>query len=413
MPLPAKIPLLGPLSTVLPSQEQTRLLQACLWPGERGREAWVTWSGAIGDPANFLRQDKDGVKGLLPLLFDSLQKNGASVAGEFRTYLRTAYLRDELRSRTYSRICRNVIETLAKAGVRTALLKGAALAETCYSSPALQHAHYLDLLIKDHDRCAAVETLRRLDFSGAAGPLSPRSQSIELVHVSGLPLVLHGRLFKLPFYSVDMEKLWERSRTEMISGAPVRLLSPHDNLFHVCGSVLDVECHESLRWVCDAWFLIGRYPDLDWSTLFDCARRSQMVLPLLITTGYLKAALDAPVPAEFLSGLQSAAYETEVVAREAALYALQTNAKGGLKKIAQSCDDWATRAFVFKWALFPSASYLREIHEVSWPLLLPLYYVYRPLKYVARSAWFFGKRVLRRLREIFGATRTFPKPVSS
>src|SRR5689334_2779803 len=144
-----KIPILGPLSTILPNPAQTRLLRACLWSGKLAVIAWREWSREIADPAAFLRQEKDGIKGLLPLLFDSLQVNDVSVEGNFCTYLRTAYLRDELRSRTYARICREVIKTFAAAGIPAALLKGAALAETCYKSPALQHAHYLDILIKE------------------------------------------------------------------------------------------------------------------------------------------------------------------------------------------------------------------------------------------------------------------------
>jgi len=408
-----KISLLGPLSTVLPSPEQTQLLRACLWSGEPGAQAWREWSREIADPAGFLRQEKDGVKGLLPLLFDSLQVYDVFVEGEFRTYLGTAYLRDELRSRTYGRISRDVITALTSAGIPAILLKGAALAEICYKSPVLQHAHYLDVLIRARDLNRAVEVLRTHDFAGVSVAPGSEWRDVELVHESGLPLVLHRRLFRFPFYSVNMEEFWARSQTEMVYGAPTRVLCSSDYLFHICGSVFDLERHESLRWVCDAWFLIQRFSNLDWNLLLECACQSRMVFPLSITAGYLAKSLRAPIPASFLLGLHAAALKAQPIEREAALFAVQTHARGGLKKIMQNCDDWPSRAFVLKWALLPSPNYMRCVYEIPSAFLLPLYYLYRPLRYLLRSVWFCGRRVLRRLGKRFESLRAAPKIISS
>jgi hypothetical protein len=384
-------------SAILPGPEETQLLRACLWSGELGAEAWQKWSNKIADPSAFLRQEKDGIKGLLPLLFDTLQTNGVVVESEFRTYLRTAYLRDELRSRTYSRICRNVIDALASAGIPAALLKGAALAETCYKRPSLQHAHYLDILIRDHDLDRAVKILGPHGFACAKFGWKP--EGVELTHESGLPLVLHRRLFRLPIYSAPMKEIWASSRAEKIDGAPTHILCSTDNLFHICGSVFDLEPYQSLRWVCDAWFLIQHSSDLDWNLLVERARRSRMVLPLMMTTNYLSESLGAPVPASFLAGLRAAAVETEPVEGEAALFAVQTSARGGLKKIILCCGDWPTRKFVLKWALVPSREFMRCVYGVATPRLLPLCYLYRPLRYLVRSMWFCAMRAALRLRE--------------
>jgi len=384
------------VSAILPTAEETQLLRACLWSGEAAAQAWRKWSREIPDPTEFLRQEKDGIKGLLPLLFDSLQANGVVVEGKFRTYLRTAYLRDELRSRTYSRICRNVIDALASAGVFTALLKGAALAETWYKHPSLQHAHYLDILIKSRDLEHAVQSLGPLGFTCAN--YRWERERVELVHESGLPLILHRRLFRLPIYSVPVKEIWARSRMETINGTPIRVLCPTDNLFHICGSVFDPEPHQSLRWVCDAWFLIQRSADLDWNLLAERARGSRMVMPLMMTIRYLSESLGAPIPASFLEALRVAALETEPIEGEASLFAVQTSMRGGLKKIFLNCDDWPTRKFALKWALLPSREFMHCLYGVANPALLSLCYLYRPLKYLIRSIWFYGRRVALRLR---------------
>jgi len=380
------------LSIGLPSKEQTWLLQACLWSGKRGERAWTKWSEAIDNPASFLRDDTEGVKGLLPLLFHSLQDKDVSIDKEFHTYLRTAYLRDELRSKAYSQICRDVASTLNTAGISAVLLKGAALAETVYPLPVLQHSHYLDILINDNDLSRTVALLPSLGFAQSGEPIECSGKECEFVHESKLPLVIHRRLFGVPFFQISIAEIWARSRSHMISGVPMRLLSPADNLFHICGSVFDPERHESLRWVCDAWFIIHRCPNLDWDQLLDCARRSQTALPLFITLSYLADALTAPMPASVLTGLRDAAAKADRICHEAALFSVQTSARGGLTKILRSCGDWRTLAFVVKWALFPSPRYLGWIHEVRCSWLLPLYYPYRPVKYIVRQLWFFCKR---------------------
>jgi len=168
------------LSVLLPTEEQSWLLQACLWSGQRGERAWAKWSEVIGDATNCLREDTEGVKGLLPLLFHSLQHKDVTIDKEFNTYLRTAYLRDELRSKAYSEICRNVASTLNTAGISVVLLKGAALAETIYPLPVLRHSHFLDILINDNDLSRTVALLPSLGFIPSGEPIKCSWKDVNL-----------------------------------------------------------------------------------------------------------------------------------------------------------------------------------------------------------------------------------------
>jgi hypothetical protein len=360
-----------------------------------------------------LRQETDGVKGLLPLLFHSLQQKQVLIARRFQTYLRTAYARDEIRSRSYSSICRKLTAGFAGAGIPAIVLKGAALAETAYQHPTLQHAHYLEMLIKHSDLDRAAEVLPSLGFVQPRDSVSSGWPEVEWVHESRLPLILHWDLFRVPFYRVALAEIWSRSRIQAVSGTSTRVLSPADNLTHICASRFDVGHEDSLRWVCDAWFLIHRYPNLDWEVFLNHANGGPLALPLFMTVSYLAEQLNAPIPADVLNRLGAAASKSETIGSELALFGALRNARGGLMKVLQNCGSWSTRALVMQWALFPSPRYLRWYHEVTWSWLLPFYYFYRPLRYLVRSVWFLNRRLLRRFLESLAVRRTESKAIFS
>jgi hypothetical protein len=283
------------------------------------------------------------------------------------------------------------------AGIPVIFLKGSALAETAYPKPALQHAHYLDILVKSCDFDRAVQILELCKFVRSSVQIASEG-SVELIHESQLPLILHRRLFRIPFYHVPAEEIWVRSQIHLVGNAATRLLSPADNLAHICGSLLEMPVHESLRWVCDAWFLIHRYPDLNWDVLLEHAQQSRIALPLYLTLDYLARALRAPVPARVLDRLSAAASAAKSIEHEAALHVIQT--RGGLMGLIQNSGGWRTRTLILKWALFPSPSYLRWVHDIPSSWVLPLYYIYRPLRYVAnRLLSTFRVSIQRMLRQ--------------
>jgi len=377
----------GVLSTILPTEEQTWLLRACLWSEEAGREAWAVWRDYVGDPVSFAKHDNAGVKNVLPLLSVSLKNNGVAVDSAFQTCLRTAYLRDELRAKVYRQICREVLTAYTEADISIIVLKGAALADTVYRDPVLQHAHYLELLVKEDELYRAVNLLQSLGFASSNGNLNSNKQHVEIEHQTGLQLVLHHRLFRMPFYNVAAADLWARSEIQTIADVPARIMSPADNLLDVCGHSFCSPNHELLRWVCDSWFIVHRYPNLDWNILLDCASRAHMALPLYVTLDYLAKDLHAPIPNDFLNRLREIAARTDTIGREAALYGARGSVRGGFKTLLTSASNWRERALIIKWMLIPSLRYLHRVQRTRHPWLLPLYYVYRPLRYIGRRIW--------------------------
>lgn len=394
-PIPSP-PLNGGLSPalafILPSQEQTWLLHACLNHGESGRRAWETYQRKVRDPLREMKRDGRGIKTLAPLLLMALRCNQAPVDKELLTALRSLALSEELRSVIYRGILRRILSALTSEEIPHVVLKGAAFAETIYDAPALRHCHDIDLLIRDRDLARAASLLASLGFAPSGANLGVTRQQATLTHESGLPVQLLPRPFRAPCYRVPLEDLWRRSHHRAIAGVPTRTLSPADNLLHVCIQAASSGSRDTLRWVTDAWYLMIRHPDLDWAVLLDCATRSRLELPLSLTLDYLVQELNAPIPAAVLDRLRATSALTDEATGEAVLSAALTGARVPVKRLLLMRGGWRPRLLVLKWMLFPSPSYVRSLFHVDRPWLLPFCYIYRPLRFVARRIWSRCKR---------------------
>jgi hypothetical protein len=393
--MPVKHPLSDALSVILPTPEVTLLLRACLDKGISGRRACEAWLRNQTESKN--QPIGEVTKAFLPLLFDAVQTYGIDVPGNFRTVLRTAAWREELRTRTYRRICRNVFAVLAGKQIPAIVLKGAALAETVYANPALRHSHDIEILVERYEPYDIVGPLISLGFT-ASGKASRRgSEDIELIHESGLPLVLHRELFQIPFYNAAHSNVCSRAQVAVISEIPVRVLSPADALFHICGHAVYSPSRESFRWISDAWFIIHKHPGLDWDLLLDCARRSHLALPLSVMFGYLSRDLNAPVPWSFLDRLSFAASKNKSIELELALFGARSSVRGGFRNLIRKARNWRARAFIFKWMLLPSPTYVLWVSQTRHFWLLPVEYLRRPINYASRRIRARLRNVLRQL----------------
>jgi len=377
-------PLVDCLSVVLPTREETLLLRACLHAGEPARRAWGEWRTLMNDGANGSIGQNESVKNLRPLVFNALRCHGLELDKESQTFLRSAYLREELRSKIFRRICGSVLLLLANEGIPTIVLKGTALAESVYKNPVLRHSHDIEILIPEQDISRAAVLLPSLGFRAVKQRPEPGTSHFSLVHESRLPLELHSRLFQIPYHNTSSTEIWSRGRSCNIAGVPAHILASSDNLLHVCGKAFYSRSHQSLCWVADAWLIIDRHRDLNWDLLLDCARQNHLVLPLSVTLSYLADELNAAVPSTFLNHLFAAASKTSATEREFALFGARSAPDGGFKKLIGKATGWRGRAFVVQWMLLPSPSYLRWVEQIQHSWLLPFRYVSRPLRYIAR-----------------------------
>ena len=115
------------LERLLPDWRHTILLQAALFDRTAARHAWDRWIASV-DVLPGLAYDEIVARPLLPLLYDSVRRNDLTIGTDTATYLRSAYLRETLRTKSYFAIVEELCATLTRAGIAFQLIKGAAIA---------------------------------------------------------------------------------------------------------------------------------------------------------------------------------------------------------------------------------------------------------------------------------------------
>jgi hypothetical protein len=376
-------PLVDTLSVILPTEEQTRPLRVCLHSGAAGRRAWESWRAQMGDPVAAVGRNGPSAGTLLPLLLSSVRRNGVDAPPDLLTVLRAAHYREELRSTTVVGICGEAISALAAGGISAIVLKGVALAETVYDDRALRHCHDVDILVRRGELARAARMLADAGFGPIDGSANRPLGDVKLVHGRGLPVELHTRPFRPPSNDAWVAALWSRSREALIAGVSARVLSPADSLLHVCGQAAYSSSRASLLWVCDAWYVIARHPDLDWDVLLEGAVAAHLALPLYTTLRYLATELDAPIPPAVLRRLGGAA-SADALGRECALAGARSGPNGSYPNLFRHTKDWRSRALLLKWMLLPSPRFVRWDSDARDPRSLLFSYLARLPRYCAR-----------------------------
>ncbi len=370
-------------SMLLPNEQQTRFLRACLWFGEDGRRAWLNWVENCSDTRDMLRERKFGLKGLTPLLYHNLQRNKVEVASSLLTFFRTAKVYEEKRSKVYREICQIALMALHSAKKRFLVVKGAALADTAFEKPSLRHCHDLDIVLDDSDPSDIVTLLAPLGFSLSSKKISSEWKKLRLVHKDGLPVCLHRGLFDISLYNRGKKEMWARCEERLVAGVPCQVLSAADALLHVCGQAFVSGRSTVPTWAMDSWAIIMSFPDLDWKELISSARQNHLSLPILVMLGYLKDKLQVPIPYQVFVDLRKSASQN-IVGQEVALSIARRNRNGGLKGLLGKTKNWQARFPIYRWMMFPSLDYLRWTNPHTRALGLPFLYLSRPLKYLAR-----------------------------
>jgi Uncharacterised nucleotidyltransferase len=288
-----------------PGPEQELLLRACLHRGEAGLQAYRQWASRVDVEA----LDYGSFR-MLPMLYRNLQRLGQQMGVQEK--FKGAYLQTHYQNKLAFHRVAALLNLLARAGIATLVLKGAALIPLYYGEAGVRPMVDFDLAVLPEQALAAIQLLERSGCQRKPGmPFTPHSISVHNSWPFKLPaaveLDVHWYVFEQCCYPNADAELWEASVPLEIEGLPARALNPSDQLFHTCVHGAEWNPVPPLRWIADAMTILDRTAgQIDWQRLIRQAKQRRLVPAVRDTLAYLQTRMDAPVPDAVLRELRNA-----------------------------------------------------------------------------------------------------------
>ena len=275
-----------------------------------------------------------------------VQTRGARIPPAVARQLQSAYFRDLHANVTLLHRRDRAVHVLAEAGVRPMVVKGAALADSLYTDPAVRPMGDIDLLLPAGSTTQALAAL-------SEAHIDLRGYEIEERHHD---LTMDG------MYPFDFEGMWAEARPAPFGGGEALVPAPEDQLLLVA-----VSCCRNSFWnlliILDAAELVHcRGSEIDWDRL-ERRLRDVGLTWAMDTLLALSAALYAvEAPAEFRRRIAPAAWRRRAIGNLLAGYRLR--AEGGLESVN---IPRPMGAFALKYAVNTPRIVGRQLRQVAFP----------------------------------------------
>lgn len=310
----------GPVGGCWPTREQEWLLRAALLRGGESLAAWEQWHARVDIEENDL-----GSYRLLPLLYRNLsaQRVTDSALDKIRGIYRFAWSKNQLL--IYSAL--PLLKAFREAEIPVLLLKGAALGVACYHDGGTRPMDDVDVLVPEDRFEEAVRIVREAGWTTERTHglrELPIRHAIAFERANRAHLDLHRHVFTGDLRPRTDDAFWEASVPARLGMEEVRVLSPADQLLHVCAHGVAWNKVPPIRWIADAMMQLRASDNtgdtLDWDRLVERARYHGYVIHVREALRYLRTNLGAPVPGEVIARLDA----LPVSARQRREYALHT-----------------------------------------------------------------------------------------
>jgi Uncharacterised nucleotidyltransferase len=286
-----------------PTPDQELLLRAALLQREPALESWNEWRRSVDiDVLDY------GSHRMIPQLYRNLQRHGVKdplmerLKGVYRYYL---YKNEILMHRIGA-----LLAAFEDAGIKTLVLKGAALIQLYYRESGLRPMLDADVLVHAQQAEQAMELLTRLQWKSVH--YTRPQMRIPILHSTpfedggGRHVDLHWHLFWECFNGNDDQEYWEKAIPIQIGGVQTLALNPTDQLLHTCWHGARWNEVPPIRWIADAMAIInGSADEIDWTSLLNKAKKHRIIMPVKDSLEYLKKTFDAPVPDTLLTSLSA------------------------------------------------------------------------------------------------------------
>jgi Uncharacterised nucleotidyltransferase len=285
---------------IWPDDIQELLLTAALLRGGRGSAAWSMVRPRI---------DLDYLPGelhrLMPLLSKGLTADGLDDPDLAR--LKGVYQFSWYRNTMLFNDAAEVLGELARAGIPTMLLRGAAIATAHRKDVGIRPMTDVDILVREVDLDRARLVAKRAGWLPLRSqqPLERRLAAAPVQNSSGRVIRIHWQPSpNLTMPGAAWDGVCERAEQLRFLDVDTTVPSRADHLVHTCVDGARANSGALLGWIVDAMALLSSSPGvLDWDAVVAEARRLRVTLIMSEGLRYLKDALDAEIPDTCLQAL--------------------------------------------------------------------------------------------------------------
>ena len=275
----------------LPTAQQELCLRAALLPSEAGHAAWHRAVAAIAPE----RMD-DASQSLRPLVYQNLARLGTGAEGI--DALKERYLLTWGENQRSYHCVLPLLRAFEQAGIEPVVLKGMALIARFYRDPGLRPMADIDVLVPPSHAERAGELAVELGWH-ARYRLTPAFLRVKhaapFEHPMGVACDVHWRVFEETGGGGADDEFRAAAEPVVFQGTRLRVLSPTDQLLHVCGHAARWEPVPPIHWVADAVLILREGP-LDWQRFLAHTAQRRFVLRMRHMLGYVREALGVAIP---------------------------------------------------------------------------------------------------------------------
>lgn len=283
-----------------PTPQQELLLKASLLGGEEAVKAWREWRRV---------QDIEAVDygsfRLLPLAYKNLIRLGIDDAELKR--LKGIYRQSWVRNQLLFNEGVKLLKGFEQAGIKTVVLKGAALSLKYYQDAGTRPMADFDFMVPPDKARQATAYL----IDEGWEPRTRLSSDIQLyhgcnfAHKNGLEVDLHWHLLDESCFSGGDDPFWKEAAPLEIQNISTLTLDPADHLLHACVHGLRWNATPPIRWIADAYIIIETSGNnLDWDRILQHAKDYGLVSCLAAGLSYIRTLLNCEIPEFVIRGLK-------------------------------------------------------------------------------------------------------------
>lgn len=334
--------------------------------------------------------------GLAPLLHAALKTNTQLDAPPARVIeqLRASYVRTNIANWLAFDELAHWLDTFHQEQIPVILLKGSALASQLYSDPALRPLGDLDLLVPQASVARVRTLLAAQDYKPFAEVAAHHSDRFtnEQGFVRGGKragqIDVHWHLFGVPYYRtrIPIEWFWERTIEFLFGGHPARMFNPTAQLVHLGAHSALHHRGQRLLWLYDIALLLTRQRDeILWDELLAATRTFGLAQAMQMTLTQVRDAWNVSIPVDVLQSLNA----LQPTFTERAVFVVTVARESHLRVTLDGLNtpgNLRTKLTYWLQQIFPTRAYMQIRYNVQNPRLLPLYYLWRVMTGVYKTA---------------------------